>query len=212
MMSLAGPPLLLASATTPAAIYSTTPIPKCSSTMVWMPTKAWDKKSLIWLNGTFTWNSTLAEMSSSSALRLRLSTRRMSPSFRQPPTITSRLCSTDLSVAGLPSACFSARAYASSCTSWAFSGLNWPMETITGFFAFRFGPLSGIWASSSVLQGGKTRKGCQRPAPTPSPSPSSSRSPPPPPPPSPAFSASALPSVARPRGFVHQYFHQIFSM
>ena len=47
MMSAAGPPLLFATAITPLAMYSTTPMPKCSSTMVWIPTTALESRSLI---------------------------------------------------------------------------------------------------------------------------------------------------------------------
>mmetsp|Transcript_13036 Transcript_13036/g.36574 ORF Transcript_13036/g.36574 Transcript_13036/m.36574 type:complete len:84 (+) Transcript_13036:652-903(+) len=42
---------------------------------------------------------------------------------------------------------------------WSFSGLNWPMDKMTGLFVFLFGDLSGILVKLSVLQGGKTLRG-----------------------------------------------------
>ena len=58
-----------------------------------------------------------------------------------------------------PSACLSARAKASICRAWSFSGLNWPMERMIGFFRFLAPDLRGISVSSSVLHGGKTVEG-----------------------------------------------------
>ena len=72
--------------TIPAAMYSTTLMPKCSSTMVWSPATAFPKRLRSSEKGTFTWKSTQSAMPSWAASRLRLSMASWSPVFRQLPT------------------------------------------------------------------------------------------------------------------------------
>mmetsp|Transcript_5196 Transcript_5196/g.12676 ORF Transcript_5196/g.12676 Transcript_5196/m.12676 type:complete len:254 (-) Transcript_5196:62-823(-) len=160
-MSALGPPLSLAMGTAPAAMYSTTPMPKCSSTIVCRPAAAEPRRRMSSARGTLTQNSTQSSTPSSLAASLRASMRRLSSSWRQLPARRSRAERTTQPAPPVElRALRLARAKASICVRCAFSGRNCATDTIRG------GPSeprsSGRAWRAAVSHGGKTFLGGQR--------------------------------------------------
>jgi hypothetical protein len=92
-MSARGPPESCATVSTPAAIISTTPIPKCSFHIVCRPAVAAPSAARSSARGMFTRNSTAPGGSASSgeaASERSAASRDASPSSRQPPMRRSR--------------------------------------------------------------------------------------------------------------------------
>mmetsp|Transcript_23855 Transcript_23855/g.75092 ORF Transcript_23855/g.75092 Transcript_23855/m.75092 type:complete len:205 (-) Transcript_23855:919-1533(-) len=151
-MSLRGPPESCATVTHPAACISTTPMPKCSFHIVWMPTAAVDSQRSSSSYSSFTRNSTSSPTlrPSSAHTPRRWFTSASSPSLRTPPTSTSRGVGMGAgrgfgsrvlrrSVVSPPDGDDAAAvrrrrsvAKARICSSWSFSGRNWPTLSTTG--------------------------------------------------------------------------------
>mmetsp|Transcript_2667 Transcript_2667/g.10210 ORF Transcript_2667/g.10210 Transcript_2667/m.10210 type:complete len:200 (+) Transcript_2667:237-836(+) len=85
-MSIAGPALACAIGTAPEAMYSTTQIPKCSSTMACNPKCAPMRSLRSVLKGTSTWKSTEFSMPSSTQSSRSPFNLRSSATPRHPPT------------------------------------------------------------------------------------------------------------------------------
>mmetsp|Transcript_36072 Transcript_36072/g.114671 ORF Transcript_36072/g.114671 Transcript_36072/m.114671 type:complete len:204 (+) Transcript_36072:401-1012(+) len=163
-MSMAGPPELCARGTAPAAMNSTTLMPKCSSRMVCSPTSAWPRSSCISPSGMLVRKHTSQSASlpsppfsrspSSVQSARSVSTRWASPASRQPPARTKRTRS--LPGSRYCGASRRKRAKACSCRAWFFSGRNCARES-TRRPPPSFCPRSsGRAAKAAVSQGGKT--------------------------------------------------------
>uniref|UniRef100_A0A2P2KPD6 Uncharacterized protein n=1 Tax=Rhizophora mucronata TaxID=61149 RepID=A0A2P2KPD6_RHIMU len=85
-ISIFGPAELWAIGMAPAAIYSTTLMPKCSSTIECIPAMAPPKSLIKSLYVTFLWNSTNCLMFNSIALSCKFCSLSSSALFRQLPT------------------------------------------------------------------------------------------------------------------------------
>ena len=135
-MSIFGPPESCAMVISPAAISSTTAIPKCSFHMLWIPTVAVEHSWSRWSNFTLTWNY----IGRPSANLWRYATRFSSSGLLQEPTSQSSASGWD----------FCKFLKASICSSWSFSGRNWPIDMAI----FRGSLESGSSRNEVTLQGG----------------------------------------------------------
>mmetsp|Transcript_21876 Transcript_21876/g.36893 ORF Transcript_21876/g.36893 Transcript_21876/m.36893 type:complete len:222 (+) Transcript_21876:1244-1909(+) len=161
-MSMLGPPESWATTTSPAAIISTTEMPKCSFHMVCIPTDASLKHSSSLSNGALTTKSTLSATCSPFANARRSRMIASSPSLRLLPSITSRTS------AYLTLSFRSNLSRAHNCKAWSFSGRNCPTDRITRCRICTISrallrPLSpaickGYVCKCEVLQGGNTFK------------------------------------------------------
>mmetsp|Transcript_26715 Transcript_26715/g.83251 ORF Transcript_26715/g.83251 Transcript_26715/m.83251 type:complete len:234 (-) Transcript_26715:705-1406(-) len=163
-MSISGPPDLCARAMAPAAMNSTTLIPKCSSRMVCSPTAAWPRSTCTsWREmlvrkdtsqSASSPPSTLSRRPSSDARARRVSTRCLSAASRQPPAMVRRT-----RVAPASRRCDASRrksAKARNWSAWFFSGRNCANETIISPPPSAFGRSNGSAARAVVSHGGNT--------------------------------------------------------
>mmetsp|Transcript_444 Transcript_444/g.1098 ORF Transcript_444/g.1098 Transcript_444/m.1098 type:complete len:213 (-) Transcript_444:822-1460(-) len=162
-MSISGPPDLCASGTAPAAMNSTTLMPKCSSRMVCRPTSAWPSSACISARGTLVRKHTsqspvllsvFSRRPSSQQSVRRDSTRCLSPASRQPPARTKRTRSEPPS-----QRCGAAarkRPNDRSCNAWFFSGRNCARDRTRRPPASGGARSRGSLVSAAVSQGGKT--------------------------------------------------------
>ena len=144
-ISCRGPPELCATTSNPAAIISTTPMPKCSFHMVWSPTLALANHSFLTESGWFKTNSTESPSPKDDTRSRRARTLLSSSPPRQLPI------STNLAAAVHCGYVVRSIANARICRIWSFSGRNCPMDTMIGSFRTRERSFK-----DSVSQGGKT--------------------------------------------------------
>mmetsp|Transcript_59422 Transcript_59422/g.173884 ORF Transcript_59422/g.173884 Transcript_59422/m.173884 type:complete len:259 (-) Transcript_59422:735-1511(-) len=163
-MSISGPPDWCARAMAPAAMNSTTLMPKCSSRMVCRPTAAWDRSACTSSREMFVRKRTSQSAAppppsrsrrpSSDARARSASTRSRSPASRQPPA---RIRRTRFSPgARREGSSRRKRSKARSWSAWFFSGRNCASETTTCPPPSASPRRSGSAARAAVSHGGNT--------------------------------------------------------